>query len=188
MNGVILDFSRPSKPTDTSFLGALYGKVRAECIDQKWFLSLADAQVKCGVFRHDCNYEHPHSSIGQKTPMESIKSNGNPNRLMVSIRPEITLSHGPAYGATSRREKSSMQIFVRLIVISIAILPLAACLESEVSEEKYDSGWAEAESQLCRCNPNYWSMDNSKEAQAGLGWADGYVDGCLEVRRRLNCQ
>jgi putative transposase len=37
-NGVILDFSRPGKPTDNSFVEAFNGKVRAECIDQNWFL------------------------------------------------------------------------------------------------------------------------------------------------------
>lgn len=46
--GVALDFSRPGKPTDNSFIEAFNGKVRAECIDQNWFLSLADAQLKCG--------------------------------------------------------------------------------------------------------------------------------------------
>jgi putative transposase len=50
MNGVTLDFSRPGKPTDNSFVEAFNGKVRAECIDQNWFLSLADAQVKCEAF------------------------------------------------------------------------------------------------------------------------------------------
>ena len=55
MNGVTLDFSRPGKPTDNSFIEAFNGKVRAECIDQNWFLSLADAHVKCEAFRHEYN-------------------------------------------------------------------------------------------------------------------------------------
>jgi len=46
-NGVTLDFSRPGKPTDNAFIEAFNGRLRAECIDQNWFLSLADAQVKC---------------------------------------------------------------------------------------------------------------------------------------------
>jgi len=54
-NGVTLDFSRPGKPTDISFVEALNCKVRAECIDQNWLLCLADAQVKCGVLRHEYN-------------------------------------------------------------------------------------------------------------------------------------
>lgn len=47
MNGVTLDFSRPGKPTDNAFVESFNGKVRAECIDQYWFLSLDDARSKC---------------------------------------------------------------------------------------------------------------------------------------------
>lgn len=83
-NGVTLDFSRPGKPTDNSFVEAFNGKVRAECIDQNWFLSLADAQVKCEAFRHEYNTCRPHSSIGNKTPAEFMKSIGNPSRPMAS--------------------------------------------------------------------------------------------------------
>ena len=72
MNGVTLDFSRPGKPTDNSFIEAFNGKVRAECIDQNWFLSLADAQVKCEAFRHEYNTQRPHSSIGNKTPTRRL--------------------------------------------------------------------------------------------------------------------
>ena len=83
-NGVILDFSRPGKPTDNSFVEAFNGKVRAECIDQNWFLSLADAQVKCEAFRHEYNNERPHSSIGNKTPLKFIESIGHPSRPMAA--------------------------------------------------------------------------------------------------------
>lgn len=81
-NRVTLDFSRPGKPTDNSFVEAFKGKVRAECIDQNWFLSLADAQVKCEAFRHEYNTCRPHSSIGNKTPAEFMKSIGYPSRPM----------------------------------------------------------------------------------------------------------
>jgi putative transposase len=78
MNGVVLDFSRPGKPTDNSFVEAFNGKVRAECVDQNWFLSLADARVKCVAYRHEYNNERPHSSIGNKSPIEFMKSIGAP--------------------------------------------------------------------------------------------------------------
>lgn len=81
-NNVTLDFSRPGKPTDNSFVEAFNGKVRAECIDQNWFLSLADAQVKCEAFRHDYNTQRPHSAIGNKTPAEFMKSIGSSSRPM----------------------------------------------------------------------------------------------------------
>lgn len=77
-HGVILDFSRPGKPTDNSFAETFNGKVRAECVDQNWFLSLADARLKCEAYRHEYNTERPHSSIGNKSPAEFMKSIGAP--------------------------------------------------------------------------------------------------------------
>ena len=76
MIGVTLDFSRPGKPTDNAFVESFNGKVRAECIDQNWFLSLQDARSKCESFRQEYNEHRPHSSLGNKTPMEYIKSAG----------------------------------------------------------------------------------------------------------------
>ena len=73
MNGVTLDFSRPGKPTDNAFVESFNGKVRAECIDQNWFLSLDDARSKCESFRHEYNEHRPHSALGNKTPMEYTK-------------------------------------------------------------------------------------------------------------------
>ena len=75
----IPDFSQTGKPTDNSFVEAFNGKVRAECIDQKWFLTLEDAKLKCEAFRHDYNHVRPRSSIGLKTPVEFIESIGDPS-------------------------------------------------------------------------------------------------------------
>jgi putative transposase len=80
----LLDLLRPGKPTDNSFVEAFNGKVRAECIDQNWFLSLADARLKCETFRHEYNCERPHSSLGHKTPAEFMKSIGTPSQPMGS--------------------------------------------------------------------------------------------------------
>jgi putative transposase len=38
--GVTLDFSRPGKPTDNAFIEAFNGRLRAECLNAHWFLSL----------------------------------------------------------------------------------------------------------------------------------------------------
>ena len=42
MNGVPLDFSRPGTPTDNAFIESFNGKLRAECLNQHWFMSLDD--------------------------------------------------------------------------------------------------------------------------------------------------
>ena len=39
--GVTLDFSRPGKPTDNTFIEALNGRFRAECLNTNWFLTFA---------------------------------------------------------------------------------------------------------------------------------------------------
>ena len=69
-HGVILDFSRPGKPTDNAFAESFNGKVRAECLNTAWFLSLDDARRKCETWRRDYNEVRPHSSIGNKPPIE----------------------------------------------------------------------------------------------------------------------
>ena len=46
VRGVTLDFSRPGKPTDNAFAEAFNSRVRAECMNANWFLTLADAREK----------------------------------------------------------------------------------------------------------------------------------------------
>ena len=44
--GVVLDFSRPGKPTDNAFIESFNGKFRAECLNAHWFMSRDDARRK----------------------------------------------------------------------------------------------------------------------------------------------
>jgi len=67
-NNVTLDFSRPGKPTDNAFIEAFNGRLRAECLNTHWFLSLADARAKLECWRRDYNEVRPHGAIGNKTP------------------------------------------------------------------------------------------------------------------------
>ena len=74
--GVILDFSRPGKPTDNAFIESFNGKLRAECLNAHWFMSLDDARSKMECWRRDYNEVRPHSAIGNKTPISL--QNGSP--------------------------------------------------------------------------------------------------------------
>ena len=60
-NNVILDFSRPGKPTDNAFIEAFNSKVRSECLNAHWFMSLDDARSKLENWRRYYNEERPHS-------------------------------------------------------------------------------------------------------------------------------
>ena len=81
-NGVVLDFSRPGKPTDNhaaraslpDLIEAFNGRFRAECLNAHWFLSLADAAQKLETWRRDYNEERPHSAIGNNVPAALMKS------------------------------------------------------------------------------------------------------------------
>ena len=45
-NIVVLDFSRPGKPTDNAFIESFNGSFRDEFLNVNWFLSLEDARIK----------------------------------------------------------------------------------------------------------------------------------------------
>jgi len=51
VNNVTLDFSRPGKPTDNGFIEAFNSKLRAECLNANWFMTLADAREKLEDWR-----------------------------------------------------------------------------------------------------------------------------------------
>jgi len=69
-NHVKLDFSRPGKPTDNAYIESFHDKLRIECLNQHWFLSMEDAQEKLESWRQEYNTWRPHSSLGNVTPTE----------------------------------------------------------------------------------------------------------------------
>ena len=75
-HGVELDFSRLGKSTDNAFIESFNGKFREECLNQNWFLSLADAQEQIDVWRRDYNQERPHRALGGRTPHEFAALSG----------------------------------------------------------------------------------------------------------------
>ncbi len=68
-NNVPLDFSRPGKPTDNGFIEAFNSKLRAECLNAHWFLTLADSCEKLETWRRYDNEDRPHSAIGYNVPI-----------------------------------------------------------------------------------------------------------------------
>ena len=70
LNGVELDFSRPGKPTDNAFIEAFNARLRAECLNASWFLSMSDARQRIEKWRIGYNENRPHTSLGNLTPKE----------------------------------------------------------------------------------------------------------------------
>ena len=49
----------PGKPTDNVFMEASNARLRQECLNQHWFLSLAEVCDKFGQRREMYNHERP---------------------------------------------------------------------------------------------------------------------------------
>jgi putative transposase len=69
---VILDFSRPGKPTDNPYIESFNGNFRDEYLNVHWFLSLPDAQEKIEQWRQEYKGFRPHSSLQNLTPDEVV--------------------------------------------------------------------------------------------------------------------
>jgi len=53
-----------------AFIESCNGKMRDECLNEHWFVSLAVARQRIESWRQDCNEIRPHSSLGNRTPQE----------------------------------------------------------------------------------------------------------------------
>lgn len=69
-HGVRLRFIEPGRPVQNAIIESFNGRVRDECLNQHWFLDLADARRIIGAWREDYNTRRPHSAHGGRTPEE----------------------------------------------------------------------------------------------------------------------
>ena len=65
---VQLCFIRPGRPVENGFIESFNGRLRDECLNVEWFVSLADARQKLTKFREHYNHERPHSALADRTP------------------------------------------------------------------------------------------------------------------------
>jgi len=76
-----LHFIDPGKPMQNCFIESFNGRLREECLNAHWFVTLADARRKIEAWRRDYNDERPHSSLGYLTPRqfaETVHIGGQP--------------------------------------------------------------------------------------------------------------
>ena len=65
---VQLCFIRPGRPVENGFIESFNGRLRDECLNVEWFVSLPDARQKLAKFRQHYNHERPHSALADRTP------------------------------------------------------------------------------------------------------------------------
>jgi putative transposase len=86
-HGVTLRFIRPGKPIENAYVESFNGKFRDECLNEHWFVSLADAKTAIEAWRVDYNAVRPHSSLNGATP-EQFARIGEGARRLTPARPD----------------------------------------------------------------------------------------------------
>jgi len=74
--GVKLNSIRPGKPIDNAYTESFIGRLRDECLNENWFLSLRDARDTIQSWRIDYNDGRPHSSLRVLTPRQYVENTG----------------------------------------------------------------------------------------------------------------
>jgi putative transposase len=68
--GITLHFIRPGKPIENCYVESFNGRLRDECLNESWFVSLTDAQRTIEAWRIQYNESRPHSGLALRTPAE----------------------------------------------------------------------------------------------------------------------
>jgi len=73
-------YIEPGSPWENPFIESFNGKLRAECLNANWFLSLDEARQKCEAWRTHHNDVRSDSPLVGKTPRELHPRLGNPDQ------------------------------------------------------------------------------------------------------------
>lgn len=66
--GLQLAFIRPGKPVENAYIESFNGRFRDECLNENWFVTMAQARRVIDHWRTEYNEERPHSRLGYLTP------------------------------------------------------------------------------------------------------------------------
>lgn len=66
--GIRLHYIDKGKPVQNGYVESFNGRLRDECLNANWFVSLSDARRKIEAWRREYNQQRPHSSLGYVPP------------------------------------------------------------------------------------------------------------------------
>ena len=69
-HGIELHFIEPGKPNQNAYVESVNGRMRDECLNEHWFMSLGQARETIETWRQDYNAVRPHSAWGDIPPEE----------------------------------------------------------------------------------------------------------------------
>ena len=75
LNHVVAQRGKPQTiKTDNAMVESFNGRLRQECLNEHWFMSLADAKSKIEAWRQHHNETRPHSALNWLSPNEFARS------------------------------------------------------------------------------------------------------------------
>ena len=72
-NNIQVLFTQPGKPTQNSYIERFNGSYRRAVLDAYIFRTIEEVRRKTGEWNAYYNYDRPHESLGNITPMEYLK-------------------------------------------------------------------------------------------------------------------
>jgi putative transposase len=72
----ILEVCRKMGIAEQTFYKAFNGRLRKECLNESWFLSMEDARDKVEAWRKEYNGNRPHGALGNLAPEEFVLVSG----------------------------------------------------------------------------------------------------------------
>jgi putative transposase len=69
-NKVQLRFIDPGKPIQNAYIESFNARLRDECLNQHWFVSMEEVRLVIEAWREDYNRQRPHGSLDYQTPEE----------------------------------------------------------------------------------------------------------------------
>ena len=69
-----MPFIDPGNPTQNAFVESFNGRLRDECLNESWFVSLWDSRETIEAWRLDYNHVRPHSGLSDATPTAFAES------------------------------------------------------------------------------------------------------------------
>ena len=68
--GIAVGYCSPGKKNENAFIESFNARLRDECLNMHWFLSLDEARETVEEWRNEYNYVRLHSSLMDQTPAE----------------------------------------------------------------------------------------------------------------------
>jgi putative transposase len=72
--GIKLNFIQPGKPVENAYAESFIGRLRDECLNENWFISISEARDIIETWRRDYNDVRPHSSLDNLSPTEFMET------------------------------------------------------------------------------------------------------------------